>query len=55
VMGVGSNPSWYSRQGDGKFAVLQVPDADLQRFPVECVSWTTAVNIGFTYNSLRRM
>ena len=39
VMGAGSNPSWFSRQGRGKDKVKDVSDADLKRFPVEKVSW----------------
>jgi serine/threonine protein kinase/formylglycine-generating enzyme required for sulfatase activity len=37
VMGV--NPSHFSRTGDGKDAVKDIPDADLKRFPVQNVSW----------------
>ncbi len=36
---MGENPSSFSRTGDGKAAVKDVPDADLKRFPVESVSW----------------
>jgi formylglycine-generating enzyme required for sulfatase activity len=39
VMGAGSNPSWFSRQGKGKDQVKDVSEADLKRFPVERVSW----------------
>jgi formylglycine-generating enzyme required for sulfatase activity len=39
---MGNNPSHFSRQGEGKDAVKDVPDADLKRFPVECVSWDDA-------------
>jgi WD40 repeat protein/formylglycine-generating enzyme required for sulfatase activity len=39
VMGSGSNPSHYSRNGAGADKVRDVPDADLTRFPVENVSW----------------
>jgi formylglycine-generating enzyme required for sulfatase activity len=39
VMGVGSNPSYFSRQGEGKDQVKDVSDADLKQFPVERVSW----------------
>jgi formylglycine-generating enzyme required for sulfatase activity len=35
---VGGNPSHFSRSGEGKDAVKNVSDADLQRFPVEMVS-----------------
>jgi formylglycine-generating enzyme required for sulfatase activity/WD40 repeat protein/serine/threonine protein kinase len=36
---MGSNPSHFSRDGGGKDDVKDVSDADLKRFPVECVSW----------------
>jgi len=36
---MGENPSSFSRTGDGKDAVKDIPDADLRRFPVESVSW----------------
>lgn len=36
---MGNNPSWFSRGGDGKDAVKDIPDADLKQFPVEQVSW----------------
>ncbi len=36
---MGTNPSYYSRQGDGKDRVKDISDADLKRFPVETVSW----------------
>ena len=35
----GLNPSHFSRNGAGKDAVKDIPDADLKRFPVENVSW----------------
>jgi len=35
----GANPSHFSREGLGKHAVKDIPDADLKRFPVEGVSW----------------
>ncbi len=35
----GLNPSHFSRNGQGKDAVKDIPDADLKRFPVESVSW----------------
>jgi eukaryotic-like serine/threonine-protein kinase len=35
----GQNPSHFSRNGGGKDAVKDIPDADLKRFPVESVSW----------------
>ncbi len=37
VMGV--NPSNFSRNGAGKDAVKDIPDADLKRFPVENMTW----------------
>ena len=36
---MGENPSFWSRTGEGKDAVKDIPDADLKRFPVENVSW----------------
>lgn len=36
---LGENPSHFSRTGDGKDAVKDIPDVDLKRFPVEQVSW----------------
>jgi formylglycine-generating enzyme required for sulfatase activity len=36
---MGYNPSFFSRQGQGREEVKEVADADLQRFPVENVSW----------------
>jgi eukaryotic-like serine/threonine-protein kinase len=36
---VGNNPSYCSRQGQGKVDVEDISDADLKRFPVEQVSW----------------
>jgi formylglycine-generating enzyme required for sulfatase activity len=36
---MGNNPSYFSRQGDGKEKVKDIADADLKRFPVESVSW----------------
>jgi serine/threonine protein kinase len=36
---MGENPSHFSRTGDGRDAVKDIPDADLKRFPVENVSW----------------
>ena len=38
----GANPSHYSREGGGKEAVKDIPDAELKRFPVENVSWNDA-------------
>ena len=35
----GHNPSAFSRKGDKKEAVKDIPDQDLKRFPVEMVSW----------------
>jgi uncharacterized protein (TIGR02996 family) len=37
---MGSNPSHFSRTGDGKDKVTNIPDADLKQFPVENVSGT---------------
>ncbi len=36
---MGDNPSDFSRTGEGKDAVKDIPDAGLKRFPVEQVSW----------------
>ena len=36
---MGDNPSWFSRNGDGKDNVKNLDNADLRQFPVECVSW----------------
>jgi formylglycine-generating enzyme required for sulfatase activity/Leucine-rich repeat (LRR) protein len=36
---MGENPSHFSRTGEGKDAVKDIPDVDLKRFPVENVSW----------------
>src|SRR5262249_45109645 len=37
-----NNPSHFSRSGKGKDAVRGIPDEDLQRFPVESVTWDDA-------------
>jgi formylglycine-generating enzyme required for sulfatase activity len=39
---MGYNPSWFSRTGGGKDKVKSIVDADLQRFPVENVTWYDA-------------
>jgi formylglycine-generating enzyme required for sulfatase activity len=39
---MGALPSWFSRVGGGKDAVKDVTDAELNRFPVEQVSWEDA-------------
>jgi formylglycine-generating enzyme required for sulfatase activity len=36
---MGSNPSYFSRQGKGSEKVKDIPDVELKRFPVEMVSW----------------
>ena len=36
---MGHNPSYFSRMGEWKDRVTDIPDADLKRFPVEGVSW----------------
>jgi formylglycine-generating enzyme required for sulfatase activity len=36
---MGSNPSYFSREGKGTDEVKNISDADLKRFPVENVSW----------------
>jgi formylglycine-generating enzyme required for sulfatase activity len=42
---MGSNPSWFSRDGRGADKVKYIPDAGLKQFPVECVSWNDIQNI----------
>jgi uncharacterized protein (TIGR02996 family) len=39
---MGSNPSWFSRNGQGKGKVKKIAAADLQQLPVENVSWENA-------------
>src|SRR5205085_2732434 len=39
---MGSNPSHFGRDGEGKDEVEGVSDADLDLFPVESVSWPDA-------------
>src|SRR5262249_10907226 len=36
---MGNNPSWFSRTGGGRGAVIDVSDEELKLFPVETVSW----------------
>jgi formylglycine-generating enzyme required for sulfatase activity len=36
---MGSNPSWFSRQGKGKDKVKDIADDDLRHFPVEWLLW----------------
>src|SRR3954471_17661523 len=36
---MGENPSHFSRTGNARDRVKDIPDADLKRFPVENVSW----------------
>ena len=36
---MGTNPSYFSRTGKGRAAVQGISDADLKRFPVDCMSW----------------
>ncbi len=36
---MGTNPSYFSRNGGGKDRVKNIPDAELAQFPVENVSW----------------
>ncbi len=36
---MGKNPSWFSRDGEGKDKVKDIKDEDLKQFPVEQVSW----------------
>jgi formylglycine-generating enzyme required for sulfatase activity len=39
---MGNNPSWFSRDGEGKDQVKDIKDEDLKHFPVEMVSWNDA-------------
>jgi formylglycine-generating enzyme required for sulfatase activity len=39
---MGKNPSYFSRDGEGKDKVKDIKDEDLKHFPVETVSWTDA-------------
>jgi serine/threonine protein kinase/formylglycine-generating enzyme required for sulfatase activity len=39
---MGNNPSWFSRQGNGRLSLLDVSDEELKLFPVEMVSWEDA-------------
>ena len=39
---MGNNPSWFSRDGEGKDKVKDIKDEDLKHFPVETVSWDDA-------------
>lgn len=39
---MGNNPSYFSRDGDGKDAVKDIKDEELKLFPVEQVSWNNA-------------
>lgn len=36
---MGNNPSYFSRTGGGRDAVVNIADDELKRFPVETVSW----------------
>jgi uncharacterized protein (TIGR02996 family) len=36
---MGNNPSWCSRDGEGKDVVKEIPDTELAQFPVESISW----------------
>jgi formylglycine-generating enzyme required for sulfatase activity len=36
---MGNNPSWFSRKGNGRNAVVDISDEELKLFPVEQVSW----------------
>jgi formylglycine-generating enzyme required for sulfatase activity len=42
IMGMGNNPSWFSRKGAGRGDVLGISDEELKLFPVESVSWDDA-------------
>ena len=39
---MGNNPSYFSRDGEGKDKVKDIKDEDLKQFPVEKVSWDDA-------------
>jgi formylglycine-generating enzyme required for sulfatase activity len=39
---MGNNPSYFSRDGNGKVSVMDIKDEDLTQFPVERVSWNDA-------------
>jgi formylglycine-generating enzyme required for sulfatase activity len=39
---MGNNPSFFSRNGNGRTAVLAIPDEELKLFPVDSVSWNDA-------------
>ena len=39
---MGKNPSYFSRDGEGKDKVKDIKDEDLKQFPVETVSWDDA-------------
>jgi formylglycine-generating enzyme required for sulfatase activity len=39
---LGTDPSYFSRQGGGKEGVKTISDTDLDRFPVDSVSWDMA-------------
>jgi formylglycine-generating enzyme required for sulfatase activity len=39
---MGKNPSYFSRDGNGKVKVKDIKDEDLKQFPVEQVSWDDA-------------
>ncbi len=40
---MGNDPSYFSRDGEGKDKVKDIPDADLELFPVEQVSWNDSL------------
>jgi formylglycine-generating enzyme required for sulfatase activity len=39
IMGLGNNPSWFSRKGGGRNFVLDISDEELKLSPVVSVSW----------------
>ncbi len=39
---MGPDRGWFAREGGGKDALTDVPEADLQRFPIEAISWYDA-------------
>ena len=42
---MGKNPSWFSRDGNGKDKVKDIKDEELKLFPVENVSWDDCAGV----------
>jgi formylglycine-generating enzyme required for sulfatase activity len=51
---MGNHPSHFSRKGSGKDAVAKISDADLDRLPVECVSWDDVQHFLAKLNELEK-